>query len=114
MWLVDLLAEPHISKAHAMRGEFDDRSGQGEPLVLEDKALVPGGPAHRLSPVEKCRLTAVGSQPAPGNRLARGSERPGVKRGTTTVTGPVTQRPVLPLSRFRPISLFGEQVHLAK
>ncbi len=38
--LLDALAESHIAQA-AERGEFDDLPGAGQPLALEDNALVP-------------------------------------------------------------------------
>lgn len=38
--LLDALCERHIAAA-AERGEFDDLPGSGEPLKLEDDALVP-------------------------------------------------------------------------
>jgi hypothetical protein len=40
MNLFDLIAEQRILEAQS-RGEFDDLPGQGQPLALEDDALVP-------------------------------------------------------------------------
>lgn len=40
MWLIDQLVEARISDAQA-RGEFDNLPGAGQPLSLEDDALVP-------------------------------------------------------------------------
>lgn len=40
MLLIDQLAERRITEAIG-RGEFDDLPGAGEPLVLDDDALVP-------------------------------------------------------------------------
>lgn len=40
MWLVDLWAERHIADAQR-NGEFDNLSGQGEPLTLDDDSAVP-------------------------------------------------------------------------
>lgn len=40
MWLIDQLVEARISDAQA-RGEFDNLPGAGQPLLLEDDALVP-------------------------------------------------------------------------
>lgn len=40
MWLLDQWAERHITDAQR-RGEFDNLSGQGEPLVLDDDSAVP-------------------------------------------------------------------------
>ena len=40
MLLIDSLAEEQIQAA-IRRGEFDDLPGQGEPLILDDDALVP-------------------------------------------------------------------------
>jgi len=40
MMLLDQIAERHIQQA-ALRGEFDDLSGAGRPLVLDDDALIP-------------------------------------------------------------------------
>ncbi|MGZ0753300.1 DnaJ family domain-containing protein [Kluyvera sichuanensis] len=40
MWLLDQLAERHITDAQR-KGEFDNLPGQGEPLVLDDDSAVP-------------------------------------------------------------------------
>ncbi|MGU9869779.1 DnaJ family domain-containing protein [Kluyvera ascorbata] len=40
MWLLDQWAERHITDAQR-KGEFDNLSGQGEPLVLDDDSAVP-------------------------------------------------------------------------
>ena len=40
MWLIDKLAEQHILKAQD-EGEFKNLPGEGQPLKLEDNALVP-------------------------------------------------------------------------
>lgn len=40
MWLIDKIAEARISEAME-RGEFDHLPGAGEPLALDDTALVP-------------------------------------------------------------------------
>lgn len=40
MWLLDQLAEARIGEALA-RGELNDLSGAGRPLMLEDDAMVP-------------------------------------------------------------------------
>ena len=40
MLLIDMLAEKHIMDA-IRRGEFDDLSGHGKPLILEDDRAVP-------------------------------------------------------------------------
>lgn len=40
MWLLDQWAERHIRDAQT-KGEFDNLSGSGEPLVLEDDSHIP-------------------------------------------------------------------------
>ena len=40
MWFLDRLVEQRIGEAQS-RGEFDDLSGEGRPLRLEDLTLVP-------------------------------------------------------------------------
>lgn len=40
MWLIDKIAEQRISEAN-QRGEFDNLSGAGKPLVLDDDQHVP-------------------------------------------------------------------------
>lgn len=40
MWLLDQWAERHIIDAQR-KGEFDNLSGQGEPLTLDDDSCVP-------------------------------------------------------------------------
>jgi hypothetical protein len=40
MWLIDQLVEARISDAQ-VRGELDNLPGEGEPLELQDEALVP-------------------------------------------------------------------------
>lgn len=49
MWLIDQLVEARINDAQA-RGEFDNLPGAGQPLSLQDDALVPQElrAAHRL------------------------------------------------------------------
>lgn len=40
MWLIDQIAEKHISDAQK-RGEFDNLPGQGKPLQLDDDSAIP-------------------------------------------------------------------------
>ena len=40
MWLLDQWAERHIRDAQT-KGEFDNLSGSGEPLILEDESHIP-------------------------------------------------------------------------
>ncbi|WP_213198883.1 DnaJ family domain-containing protein [Klebsiella aerogenes] len=40
MWLLDQWAERHILDAHS-KGEFDNLTGSGEPLALDDDSHVP-------------------------------------------------------------------------
>jgi hypothetical protein len=40
MWLIDRIVEARVQEAIA-RGEFDDLPGAGQPLNLDDNALVP-------------------------------------------------------------------------
>ncbi|WP_455223444.1 DnaJ family domain-containing protein [Kaarinaea lacus] len=42
MWLIDKIAEQRISEAY-QKGEFENLSGAGKPLVLDDDQHVPEG-----------------------------------------------------------------------
>lgn len=43
MWLLDQWAERHILDAQS-KGEFDNLTGSGEPLALDDDSHVPPAP----------------------------------------------------------------------